>query len=242
MVMENQDKNSTEFYYGIGKDGIVKEGIFERFPELIPAVGDHYWREDGAHKKMLLVGESNYFNDNDAPFSDFRDAEKWYKAEDAKLIPDNRKRDVGNYIYYHTFNKVFNIMKIVLSEVEAEYNGQDLLGESAFYNYFLRPADENNGRGFKSVIENIDRAVAGEALTGIIGKLNPELVIFLSKFAWNEFMKFCKRRELSYSNIVIEHVSHPSSIWWNRNGGCYGKMKFENLLKTFWLQEPTVQQ
>lgn len=54
--MENQDKNQVEFYYGIGKNCIVKEGIFERFPELIPCAGDHYWREDGAHKKMLLVG------------------------------------------------------------------------------------------------------------------------------------------------------------------------------------------
>lgn len=84
--MKSFDKNQAEFYYGIGKDYIVKEGIFERFPELRPAVGSHYWREDGAHKKMLLVGESNYFDNNDLPFSDFLDAEKWYKTENAKLI------------------------------------------------------------------------------------------------------------------------------------------------------------
>ena len=35
----------------IGKDGFVKEGIFVRFPELVPAVCEHYWREVGKHKK-----------------------------------------------------------------------------------------------------------------------------------------------------------------------------------------------
>ena len=60
-IME-YNSNQPEFYYGMGKD-LVKEGIFERFPELIPAVGDNYWREDGKHKKLLLVGESNYFED-----------------------------------------------------------------------------------------------------------------------------------------------------------------------------------
>ena len=28
LLMENQDKNQVEFYYGIGKNCIVKEGIF----------------------------------------------------------------------------------------------------------------------------------------------------------------------------------------------------------------------
>ena len=30
-------------YLKIGKGGIVKEGIFERFPDLVPACNDNYW-------------------------------------------------------------------------------------------------------------------------------------------------------------------------------------------------------
>ena len=233
--MSEFNENQPEFYYGIGGD-IVNGGVFERFPELIPAVGyPHYWREDRAYKKMLLVGESNYFNDNDAPFSDFRDAEKWYKADEAKLIPENRKTDVSNYIGYRTFNKVFNIMNRVLSEAGVGHNEQDLLSESAFYNYFLRPADENKGRGFKYVMQGIDKEVSGVALSGIIEKIKPELVIFLSKLAAEEFAKFCGRNNLSYDGIIIEHVAHPSSVWWNRDGGCRGKAKFEELLKKYWV-------
>ena len=40
--MNEYNENQAEFYYGIGKDGVIKEGVFERFPELRPAVGSHY--------------------------------------------------------------------------------------------------------------------------------------------------------------------------------------------------------
>lgn len=232
--MKSFDKNQAEFYYGIGKDYIVKEGIFERFPELRPAVGSHYWREDGAHKKMLLVGESNYFDNNDLPFSDFLDAEKWYKTENAKLIPDNAREKISNWKGGRPFENAFKIMNKVLFDEGIEHDGQYLLNEAAFYNYFLRPAyNDREHRGF--IPQDIDREVSGVALSGIIDKLNPELIIFLSKLASDEFTRFCKRSKLSYYGIIIEHVSHPSSPWWNRDGGCWGKMKFEELLKKFWV-------
>lgn len=70
--MNQFNEKLKEFYFGIGKE-IVKEGVFERFPELIPAVGDNYYRKDNIHGKMLLIGESNYFNDADILTSDFND-------------------------------------------------------------------------------------------------------------------------------------------------------------------------
>ena len=109
-----------------------------------------------------------------------------------------------------------------------------LLVEAAFYNYFLRPAYKDRGhRGF--IPQDIDREVSGVALSGIIDRLNPELIIFLSKLASEEFSKYCERNTLSYNDIIIENVSHPSSIWWNRDGGCRGKKKFEDLLKKYWV-------
>lgn len=231
---EHNSKNQPEFYYGIGKDGIVKEGIFERFPELIPAIGDHYWREDGTHKKMLLIGESNYFNDNDEPYSDFKDAEAWYKSTEAKLIPEYRQSDVGNWIDYKTSKNAFNIMDKVLSSSVIEH--ETGLQEAAFYNYFLRPAYNNgNKKGF--IPHNIDKEVSGTALSGIIGKISPDLIIFLSKKAYTEFSLFLRRNNLAYEGIIIEHVSHPACQWWNRNGGIYGKVKFEDLLRKHWINK-----
>lgn len=165
MTQPQFNSNQPEFYAHIGKGGIVKEGIFVRFPELIPAVGDGYWRTDDKHCKMLLVAESNYFDDNDIANCDFLDAEKWYTASDARLIPDYRRSSVSNFISYMTFDKVFDVMDRVLDENGIDH--REGLGEASFYNYFLRPAYKNGGhRGF--IPQPIDCEVAGEALAGII--------------------------------------------------------------------------
>lgn len=224
---------ATDRFNNIGRGGTVAEGVFVRFPDLIPALGEHFWREDGQHGKLLLIGESNYFDDNDVPHSDFRDAERWYKAADAKLIPDYRRTDVSNYISYPTFNKVFDIMDSVLDEAGIEH--EKGLSEAAFYNYYLRPAYNAGGsKGFRP--QPIDDEVAGDALTGIIGEIKPDVIIFLSKLAYTAFTAYCKAKGLAFENIVIEHVSHPASPWWNRYDGSLGKAKFERLLKEHWVK------
>lgn len=232
--MNQYSEKQPEFYFGIGSE-IVKEGIFERFPELIPAVGDNYYRKDYSHGKMLLIGESNYFSDVDAQASDFNDVNKWYNGSGSKLIPDYRKKDVSNWIGYKTFNKVFKIMDRTLADSGVEHF-EYLLQEASFYNYFLRPAhDKGANKGFNPL--NIDRDVSGIALSGIIDRLNPNLVVFLSKKAYTEFEKFCKSCDVVYENIIVEYVSHPASIWWNRDGGIRGKAKFEQLLREYWINK-----
>ena len=217
----------------IGVNGIVREGVFVRFPELVPVVREYYWREDGKHGKLLLVGESNYFNDNDVPCSDFKDAEKWYHGKDARLIPDYRRSEVSNDKGYKTFNKVFGIMGKVLEERGVEH--LDGLAEAAFYNYFLRPAYNNGSvKGFRPL--HIDREVAGEALSGVIKCINPDLVIFLSKLASIEFEKYRQSKALTFENVVFEQVSHPASPWWNRWNGELGRVKLERLLKQYWVK------
>lgn len=224
---------ANDRFNNIGFGGTVKEGIFVRFPDLVPGVCDHYWREDGRHCQLLLIGESNYFNDNDAAHCDFLDAERWYKADDARLIPDYRKTDVSNFIGYKTFNQVFNIMDRVLDEAGIKH--EPGLSEAAFYNYYLRPAYKHGQRrGFKA--QPIDDEVAGEALTGIIGEIKPNVIIFLSKLAYTAFTDYCAAKGLAFDGIVMEHVSHPASIWWNRDGGARGKARFEQLLKEHWVR------
>lgn len=230
------NENLTRMINQIGQGGTVKEGIFVRFPELIPAIGNNYCREDGQHGKLLLVGESNYFDDRDIPYSDFLDAHKWYTDEDALLIPkeNERKKAVSNWIEYPTFRKVFNIMNKVL-DIKGIHH-EDGLGEAAFYNYFLRPAYNNgHSKGFKP--QEIDKAVAGEALSGILQCISPDLVIFMSKLAYMEFEKYIKAGKLDFHTICITYVSHPASPWWNRNNGSLGKLKLVQLLQDNWIMD-----
>ena len=226
-------------FHEIGKEGTVKEGIFNRFPELVPTFPANFKDKKKKHKSLLLIAESNYFNDNDIGNSDFLDADKWYLYPDAKLIPESRKKDVSTDISYKTFDKVFGIMCKVLEENHIGH-GSRLLDETGFYNYFLRPAYSNGkSKGFNP--QTIDKQVAGEALEGILRIAEPELVIFLSKLAFKEFDIYCRAKQLDFGNMIFEHVSHPASFWWNKREGIYGKLKFENLLKQYWIREQQVQ-
>ena len=45
---------ATDRYSNIGRNGVVKEGIFVRFPDLIPASTDNYSNSE-FHKKLLML-------------------------------------------------------------------------------------------------------------------------------------------------------------------------------------------
>ena len=218
-------KNDKEYYYGIN-------GIFERFPELIPAVGEHYYRPDGLHKKLLLVAESNYLRVPDEQ-SVFRNPQAWYEGEDtSRLIPEDKTQDFSNWKYaYPPFRRAIDIANQVLTAHQVHSNGEQ--DEIAFYNYFLRPADSD--RRIRPT--PMDYRYSGEAMEGVIQKLEPELIVFLSSTAHNSFKKYLQEHNISHDNVLIFNVVHPSSIWWWRDSGKYGYRKLYDILETNWLSK-----
>lgn len=219
-----------------GKE-LIYEGIFNRFRELEPAIGKNYGMNN--LNKLLVVAESNYFEDDLETKSVFKDAEKWYHSENCLLIPEEKKGDVNSWIGegYPIFNNLFESMKTVLNESNIKY-APYLLEEFAFYkNYFLRPASRKGGNlSFKKDCKQIDRDVAGVALCGIIDVIKPDILIFTSKYAWEEFSRYCQNANLVFENTKIEFVYHPSRHFsWNHRNG-FGKQKFEKLLREYWLK------
>lgn len=268
MISNQHNINDQQkFFHGIGTD-IVKEGIFERFPELIPCVGVNYER-DGKHKKLLFIGESNYFpvelnlliekieRDGDSTLltpneiqnlhefiAVFPDKNKWYKDYTGKPIPQSIKSFVSNDTGYDPFVKTFKMANDILRNHGVEPGGERLY-ETTFYNYFLRPAlDPGSSKAKKFKPEEIDREVAGVALCGIIERLKPQVIVFLSKFSFVAFQQYLNRRDkhynkisnvdIRYNNVEIHGVVHPSSPWWNRNNGVYGRARLEKILKESW--------
>ena len=136
-------------YANIGKGSIVEEGIFVRFPELVPASLENYWNSK-KHKKLLIVGESNYFDDD--VDSVFKDPQAWYSGAGKQyLVPEGKKKDVNNYKGYKTFDRLSKTMNEVLNETLCEH----VYEEAMFYNYFLRPATlRKNNRTFKKIAPN----------------------------------------------------------------------------------------
>ncbi len=219
---------------GIGYDLII-EGIFERFPELTPYVDDNYY-DNETHSQLLVIGESNYFNSKDAEISCFRNADDWYKnAPKERLIPNMLEIKVNNNgkitapqlrSLYHTLIKVLNL----------KLKENDRYSDVAYCNYFLRPAyddGQNNGFGKKGYYQEIDGEVAFTAFCGILKKIEPNLVIFATKFGYDKMEYFRKKTGTNFGNIVIERVAHPSCKWWN----VYGKQLFENLLIEHWIKK-----
>lgn len=225
-------QNEPKYYYGIGTD-IVKEGIFERFPELIPYVGENYY--SSYHKKLIFIGESNYFpaefellvekierygnstlltSDEIQFLHDFVEVfpneYKWYKEYTGKPIPQSIKSFVGNAIDYKPFNdNVFGLIKSILKDKNIETEGCGL-DQVAFYNYFLRPAvAKGTKKGFKP--QALDREVAGAALCDIIKRLEPQIIVFLSKKAFGEFKKYLEDYKVHYNATEIHAIDHPNS-------------------------------
>lgn len=237
-------ERQQEFFHRIGTD-IIPSGIFERFPELIPCVGVNYERADGKHKKLLFIGESNYFDKELEAVSVFQDANEWYMGNTNRLIPEAKRKAVSNDTGYKPFVRVFNQANTFLKNNGVEPAG-DRLTETVFYNYFLRPAlNPGSGKAKKIKPEEIDREVAGTALCGIIERLKPHVIVFLSKFSFVAFKQYlnCKNQnytnisniDIRYNSIEIHGLVHPSSIWWYRNNGAYGWARLEKILKGSWL-------
>lgn len=220
---------ATDKYSNIGKDGIVKEGIFNRFPILEPVtVGDNYWKNP-RHSKLMIIGESNYFPDN--VDSVFKDPVAWYQGEITKpLIPKEMEDNVSNYkAGYAPFDRLRDSMKAVL---KTEFNY--IYEEAIYYNYFLRPAI--GGVSFRKYCKQIDREVAGVALCEILEIVAPNIVIFASKYAHDEFTKYIKSSK--YNDTRIEFVYHPSNRFRRWESNPNSKQKFERLLKDYWLRNP----
>lgn len=223
-------------YYCNAKNG----EIFARFPELIPAEGDYYCSD--AHTRLLLVIESNYFKDVSDDESCFRNPQEWYEGSpNSKLIPRRYVDMVKCWKYdYRPFRRAIDIANSLLKNPHPthDYNtGKDgavAQNEIAFYNYFLRPADADKSLEFTP--GKLDLEYAAKAMDIVIEKLQPDLVIFLSSKSFHAYDLHRKENNVK-DGLVIEHVVHPSCIWWNRDGGVYGKNKLKELLKKHWLIE-----
>lgn len=217
-------------YSNIGKGGIVKEGIFVRFPQLKPSSLPENWGCSPAHKKLMIVMESNYFKGDEN--SVFKDPEAWYKGDDtSRLIPKEREGSVKNdKAGWPPFDRLCESMNQVSPEIQCEH----IYDEALFYNYFLRPATGSST--FRNCCKNIDKEVAGIALCGILEINKPDIVIFASKFAYDEFSKYKKSVGYDTKNILIEFVNHPSSTFQNWFSNPNSKQKFEKLLKEYWIK------
>ncbi|MBR5643914.1 MAG: hypothetical protein IKW77_06995 [Salinivirgaceae bacterium] len=229
---------ATERYNNIGKGGIVKEGIFVRFPDLSPASENNYWANP-MHSKLMIVGESSYFPDS-VP-SVFKDPEAWYKGGDVQHLiplsddPEKPKKYINLVNNWKTETEHVDRLLNSLKEV-SKMDIKTIYTEAMYYNYFLRPATDIKGnQSFKKDCQSIDRDVAGTALCEILELDKPDIVIIASKYAYDEFQKYITKTKY-VPKTRIEFVYHPTSHFQNWYKNVNSKQKFERLLKEYWIK------
>jgi hypothetical protein len=213
----------------IKSEKVFGKNVFNRFPRMMPMVGADYEKQP---VKILLVLESYYFNNDDLEKgSVFKEDEKWYKTEGATLIPEKSEDKINLRHEWICNPKKGTFLNICSSLKEVRGGNSESQWRSvAIYNYFLRPAFNNNGtKGFgdKDYCTDNDREVACDTFCGVVDTLKPNIVVFLSIFSFDTFQKLNK----SFENIKIEYTPHPSSRDW-KNG-----QLFKNILIENWVQK-----
>lgn len=201
--------------------------FYKQFPAMIPFIGDFYL--SNMHKRLLLIGESYYLpNETQLHHS----AMNWYKANQSQLDEDevdwinchglltcNWQSD-GHQIYRELNSCIFSL------DLKKEERAID---EIAYTNYFQRPA-EKEGESFKNFCVEEDVQKSDEILNEIINIIDPEIIIFVSKYSWDVGGNKLKN---AYKNKIIDFVCHPGTggRYWHNTDYPHNKNKFMKLLK-----------
>lgn len=195
--------------------------ITEKYPEMKPFVGDNY--NSNVHKKLLIVGESNYLPDYSTVHLD---ASRWYNGNSSLLDSDEKYWiDTAKLIEESTdkfFNKngwsmyrnIHNALKESgLNSKSKSGRNEFIFSEVAYMNYFKRPA--NQGNSIKEIFEPIDQEIAYQVFCDKVKELNPDLIIIASRYVNQKVEEKAIWEFLDKMNCKYCHTPHPTSAYWN---------------------------
>ena len=213
-----------KYYYGL-------------HPELAPFVGKHYAK---APLKVLFQGESHYlpadynhkvgqewYERSTASYGFTKEALAWLNT--AAII----RHDVIESSYKNPSHAIYRHIGGVYGAVFDKGDYPQALEYIAFSNYFLRPAEVSG----ESIV------VAGEAeelpsfeqLRALESQYRPDLIVFVSKKAYESFLRIAQKHQASGLLSKVRSIPHPNTSWWNRPISQYegrtGKEQLEKILQ-----------
>ena len=213
--------NSSTFY-----DNQLKEiPHYRNFPVMQPYVGKNYKINS---LKILLIGESHYLPPG-ATIS--QNPEKWYQLTQRDLTKDEiayintrnilsgNWKPAGHMLFRELENRMAKFYDISKSRA---------MTNVAFMNGFQRPAPIKGGSLRKSC-KPIDCKIGDETIKKVIEFLKPNLVIFVSKFAWDKLRSDLPKQR---STLKYEFVCHPGTggRYWHNKNYKHGAKKFDSVL------------
>ena len=213
--------------------------IYSLHPELSPFIGKLYPK---APLKVLFLGESHYLP---AAYN-HRVGQEWYERSTASygfsaeaLAWLNTaaiiRHDVIESNYKNPAHSIYRNIGKVYGEVFAKGDYAQALEYIAFGNYFLRPAEVC---GESIIINGWDEEVRSfQQLAALEKQLQPALIVFVSKKAYESFVRVAQTQGATALLSKAKSVPHPNSAWWNRAIAQYegrtGKEELKKILHNF---------
>lgn len=194
---------------------------------MLPFVGQNYVSAN--HSKLLILGESFYFPEESTLH---KEPSRWYSANQSSLTEEEVEyvncRGLLECAWRSDGHKMYREINNCLAKFELPTRDRPI-SHISYTNTFLRPAIY--GDSFKDCRVQQDIVVSVDTLTRIIASLTPDIVIFASKYAWDEIGL---RIEKQISGTMFRFVSHPADPrHWNVESYPHGREKFISLLKTW---------
>lgn len=211
--------------------------IYKNYPVVLPFIGENYGEK---FEKCLFIGESHYLPKEFYPTNYYTRSmyDFGFTDEDKNWLNTNQiiMQDVIEGACYAKSHNMYKNFGKVFAEVFGCSGYQEALSHTAFYNYFLRPA-EIPGKSINATWE--DRLYSYEHLVKLIEVIDPDKIIFLSSLARQSFHQVYHSGEKPKVSDEIYNkifkVQHPTSSWWNRkskiNGDRTGRQYLEHILK-----------
>ena len=218
------------------KQQLSEIDFYKQFPMMIPFIGDYYISTN--HRRMLLVGESFYLPKSSTIHLD---AKAWYQASENQLKTvdgeKGKKEDEKEWIncdgllkcdWNSKGHKIYQELNTWIGKTRLLFKSRPI-DEIAFTNFFVRPAIKGKSiKDYKKVDKEIDKEKANEIFKCVLNVLQPNIVIFVSKFAYE-----CVDKTIVKNNkdMVVDYVVHPCSTCWHCNNAARGKIDFLILLE-----------
>ena len=199
-------------------------------PAMLPFIGGNY--ESPLHKKLLLIGESYYF-----PYEStiHRDPAVWYQTK----LSDLNESEVSYLNCRALLSSLGHPMYQEISRCIAELpleGDSDPISQIAYMNAFFRPAPEH-GESILHHAEEVDYQFSHSISEEVINILSPDLVVYLSKYAWNSSGFHVAK---NVTGPVFEKTAHPTSPrHWNVATYPDGREKFMRILREQFLEPNT---
>ena len=203
----------------------LKIDHYIRYPAMLPYVGENYIST--RHKKLLLIGESNYFPETSTIH---RDSIRWYDGNQSLLSEEeiewmhNRElAGCARHLNYKNINDCLSELKINATE--------KAISHISYMNAFQRPAEET-GKSFKYCCTEKDLLISAATIDKVMGIIEPDIIIFVSKYSWDALHSRIEPAD----NVRVDFVSHPADPFhWQNKRYRHGRMKFIKLLTEIYL-------